>query len=573
MVICMSALLEPLIQHITTLAERPDTAHADRVDTLLHAAADYIEAHGSTQPELEALIPELGSRLRATSTTARSARQRAGAFYTPSMLVEFVLDHTLEPWLEGHPGCEPTILDPACGTGRFLLAAGHRLVARRVSHKGESETAAWKSVGPLLHGMDQDPIATAWLAGRIRSLAGNEPAAAAGIRTVDALGQEGIRICKADLVLGNPPFGSPLKQASDAESARLAAKALGGRVGRYTDLAAIFLGHARAAVKARGYLAMVQPLSVLASRDAAPVRTAILETCTPTAAWASGQPVFDATVFTCAVVFKDGPAPSQCRVRRFRDLPAASCGSALITRDDRSWAPLATAAMGFPDLPDNETSGTLPDIAHATADFRDQYYGLKPAIVECGGTPTKGVVPIVTTGVLDPARCHWGMRAIRLFGRRWSRPGIVLAALDQPMQTWAAARLVPKLLLPTQTRTLEPVLDLDGRWLPSVPIITITASNEDDLPRIAAVLACPLISLLAAHRCLGTARSPRAIKLSARDVLTIPTPRHEAEWEAGARSFGLAQQADDQETCDNHLTRCGEHMMTAYGVGEKAIGP
>jgi hypothetical protein len=149
----------------------------------------------------------------------------------------------------------------------------------------------------------------------------------------------------------------------------------------------------------------------------------------------------------------------------------------------------------------------------------------------------------------------------------------VLAALDQPMQTWAAARLVPKLLLPTQTRTLEPVLDLDGRWLPSVPIITITASNEDDLPRIAAVLACPLISLLAAHRCLGTARSPRAIKLSARDVLTIPTPRHEAEWEAGARSFGLAQQADDQETCDNHLTRCGEHMMTAYGVGEKAIGP
>ena len=571
MVNAMMAMLEPLIRQITTLADELDSTCKNDAERLLHAAAVYMRSCGSEQPELERLIPDLGSMLRCEGTTGKAARQRAGAYYTPPMLVGFILDHTLDLWLAENPDCEPTVLDPSCGTGRFLLAAGRRLVRRHISRTGESESAAWRHVGPLLLGLDSDQIATAWLAGRIQSLAGGDHAAATGIQTTDALGEEGIRNCRADIVVGNPPFGSPLKQASDAEAARRAMKALGGRVGPYTDLAAIFLGHARAAVNDGGFLAMVQPLSVLASRDADQVRAALLETCTPTAAWASGKRIFDADVFTCAVVFKKGPSPRECHVSRFRDLPAHACGSATIGTGDRSWSPLATAAMGFPDVPEFQDAGTIGDIAEATADFRDQYYGLKQAIIECGTSLEDGVAPVVTTGVLDSARCYWGDRPIRLFGQLWNRPGIVISSLDTSMQEWATARLVPKLMLPTQTRTLEPVLDLDGRWLPSVPIISITARRLSDLPRIAAVLACPLISLLALHRCLGTARSPKAIKLSASDVLSLPTPADEAAWEAGASAFVLAQQTQDQTERDACLLQCGEHMLTAYRVEHAAI--
>ena len=564
----MATSLECMVQQIERLAG----VHANNVDRLIQFAAIHVRTLSQECSDMEPLIARLGGRLRAGAAAARAARQRAGAFYTPPLLVDFILEHTLEPWLAEHPGCEPTVLDPACGTGRFLLAAGHRLVQLAIDRTGESAGSAWKRIGPLLHGLDSDPIATAWLAGRIESLANGDAGAAPGIRTVDALGQHGIRTCRADIVVGNPPFGSPLKQASDAEAARLAARELGGRVGRYTDLAAIFLGHARCAVNDGGYLAMVQPLSVLASRDATPVRTALLETCTPTVAWASGGRIFDADVFTCALAFKHGPSPVEATVRRFRDLPAERCGTATLHTQDASWAPLATSAMGFPDIPEFHAGGTLGDIADATADFRDQYYGLKPAIIECTDPIDADVAPVVTTGVLDPARCYWGSRPIRLFREVWHRPGIHLPSLDPMMQAWASSRLVAKVMLPTQTRTLEPVLDTEGKWLPSVPIITITASEPTDLPRIAAVLACPLISLLAVHRCLGTARSPKAIKLSASDALRLPIPADGAAWEAAARSFVLAQQADDQAGCDAHLRRCQSLMLEAFGV-KKTIGP
>ena len=107
---------------------------------------------------------------------------------------------------------------------------------------------------------------------------------------------------------------------------------------------------------------------------------------------------------------------------------------------------------------------------------------------------------------------------------------------------------------------------MTGHWLPSVPIITITTTRAHDLARIGAVLACPLISLVAIHRFLGTARNPKAIKLSARDVLMLPTPADTDAWDAGADSFRLAQEAVTQEQCDEHLADCAAHMSTAYAA-------
>ena len=49
----------------------------------------------------------------------------SGAWYTPPALVDHVLDTVLDPVLAGRPsGDGLRILDPACGDGRFLVAAG-----------------------------------------------------------------------------------------------------------------------------------------------------------------------------------------------------------------------------------------------------------------------------------------------------------------------------------------------------------------------------------------------------------------------------------------------------------------
>ena len=57
--------------------------------------------------------------------TEESARD--GIYYTPSYLVDFVLDRVL-PWND--PNWDLKILDPACGSGIFLVKAFQRLVHR-----------------------------------------------------------------------------------------------------------------------------------------------------------------------------------------------------------------------------------------------------------------------------------------------------------------------------------------------------------------------------------------------------------------------------------------------------------
>lgn len=64
--------------------------------------------------------------------------KKEGAFYTPQMLVEFVLNEVL-PWPdENNKNYNLKILDPACGSGIFLVESYKRLIARwKYSNKGK----------------------------------------------------------------------------------------------------------------------------------------------------------------------------------------------------------------------------------------------------------------------------------------------------------------------------------------------------------------------------------------------------------------------------------------------------
>lgn len=75
-----------------------------------------------SKPLLPGLPPEApGDRYqRLLSLPARS-----GSFFTPPDLAEQVVKQTLEPLLRFRdPSRLPTILDPACGAGWFLLQHG-----------------------------------------------------------------------------------------------------------------------------------------------------------------------------------------------------------------------------------------------------------------------------------------------------------------------------------------------------------------------------------------------------------------------------------------------------------------
>ena len=63
----------------------------------------------------------------------RGKPEKQGSFYTPSSLVEFVLSHTLkDEVLES----KPRVMDPACGSGIFLVETFRRLVRHRMKQVG-----------------------------------------------------------------------------------------------------------------------------------------------------------------------------------------------------------------------------------------------------------------------------------------------------------------------------------------------------------------------------------------------------------------------------------------------------
>ncbi len=101
-------------------------------------------------------------------------RKTSGAYYTPTSLIDCLLDSALDPLLhEAEAANDPeaallalTVCDPACGSGHFLVAAARRIAARvaRVRADGEptlldSQVAMHDVVGTCIYGVDLNPMA------------------------------------------------------------------------------------------------------------------------------------------------------------------------------------------------------------------------------------------------------------------------------------------------------------------------------------------------------------------------------------------------------------------------------
>ncbi|WP_436931485.1 Eco57I restriction-modification methylase domain-containing protein [Halosimplex halobium] len=86
-------------------------------------------------------------------------RKELGEFYTPTSIVDFILDQV------GYTSDEPLelpeydILDPACGSGTFLVRATSRL-RERLDNKGVGPKESLDIIQDRIHGLDINPFAT-----------------------------------------------------------------------------------------------------------------------------------------------------------------------------------------------------------------------------------------------------------------------------------------------------------------------------------------------------------------------------------------------------------------------------
>lgn len=333
-------------------------------------------------------------------------RKQLGAWYTPPELVDAIVREAV------FDGAE-SVLDPACGDGRFLHATGL----------------------PLRVGVDLDPATT--------------------FIHDDALAREW-GDAQFDVVVGNPPFLNQLATSTT----RGGKSRFGG--GPYADAAAEFLALAIRLCRPGGRVGLVLPQSLLSTRDAAAIRGSVDAAAALRWMWWSNTQMFDANVRVWAGVWEVGGV--QRAVRRAYGPEF----TALAPRPmPKTWAGLLSD--GAPDAHDGPVLG---DIATFSVDFREQYYGLIGAVGDDLDGP-----PLVTSGLIEPGRCLWSERPVRFAKQRFSAPRVAIDRLSPRLQRWAASRLVPKVLIANQTKVIEAVHDPRGEWLPSVPVITCLSND------------------------------------------------------------------------------------------------
>ena len=144
---------------------------------------------GSVYESLLELHPEINvdARTFGLESAAGAERKLTGSYYTPESLIERLLDEALDPILdEAEHSSDPEqalldlrVLDPACGSGHFLISAAHRIAGRLASVRvggieptpADLRTAVRDVIGRCLYGIDINPMA----ANSARSASGSRP--------------------------------------------------------------------------------------------------------------------------------------------------------------------------------------------------------------------------------------------------------------------------------------------------------------------------------------------------------------------------------------------------------------
>ena len=137
-----------------------------------------------------------------------AVRHDLGEYYTPDWLADLTLRE-----IDFDGSMHQRVLDPACGSGTFLVAALNRVKQRHAEIDGGSasnRTALVESMATNIVGFDLNPLAV--LAARanylltLRELLGDAPTIDIPVHRRDTIMDEPTSLQRFDFVVGNPPW-------------------------------------------------------------------------------------------------------------------------------------------------------------------------------------------------------------------------------------------------------------------------------------------------------------------------------------------------------------------------------
>jgi len=275
---------------------------------------------------------------RATLTEGKIHRKEQGIYYTPTYIVDYIVKNTIGELAKDKKFDmdKIKILDPACGSGSFLIKA-FDFLNQHHSRKGTGEQTKIDTSGVAatftkklellknnIYGVDLDPKAVeiaqlnlllkaAEKKHRLPTLQNNIKCGNSLIDDPNIAGQRAFKwedefstIMKDggfDVVIGNPPYGASFNtQEKEYFNSRYT------YVKSVYESYRLFIELASKLVKDRGYMGLIVPNTWFYLTNAENMRKEILSNYSVTKLINLPQSVFeDATVDTCIIIFRKEP--------------------------------------------------------------------------------------------------------------------------------------------------------------------------------------------------------------------------------------------------------------------------
>ncbi len=505
-------------------------------------------------------------------------RRRYGCYYTPPDLARRVADWTIEPLLAAIPSpsvevdmppsalvsrAEPafTILDPAMGSGSFLIAAGEVIAQWLRGHNPEtSESEVRWTATRCLVGIDRDPLAVELAAISLWLWAAHPGTSLDDLRDQlrygDALLDDSIlafergRVHNApafDVVIGNPPFASVFTRAQSGPDQGAAIQARYETATGSFDLAVPFVERAIRLCRPGGFVGLVLPNKLLSADYARRLREWLGERATVrTIADYSQRLPFEAGVYPVVIVMqRKRPQPSEwltiyCVNKRpdaphilrrgtQRDLHIAP-GRVWSAALDPDWDNLRGCCESAMSLGQMATLAEGLTVAEA--------YELRDLVVEAPlGVLPPEAVRLITSGLIARHHTQWGAKETRFLKRRFRRPIVMIHALPPRRRTQALADKIIVAGLGTRPQAF-----VDRGLAQASVSTTVIMESAWPLGALCALINSKAVARLTRALFGGLALGGGYLRLGKRELSLLPIPNVPANDPRLARLDVLARQ-------------------------------
>ncbi|MDA8143172.1 MAG: N-6 DNA methylase [Thermoplasmatales archaeon] len=459
-------------------------------------------------------------------------RKEQGIYYTPTYIVEYIVDSTLDGILnaKGFNARNIKIIDPACGSGSFLIKAFDRLISRlykdvevkqdRIDEQGKY-TFKTEILKNNLYGVDLDEKAVEITklnlllkaAERYRKLPGEvDLRIKHGNSLIQSENVAGLNAFKweerfpevtdaggFDVVIGNPPYIDSEEMSRSQPETREECRTTYECAKGNWDLFCIFLEKGIKLLKDGGYLGMIVPNKLLSADYAEQTRKFLAKYSVKIIRDYSRVPVFNASVYPIVIVVQKSKALRNTTkvevIELKKEVPVIVSSKVVNYREltkgeNRSWSHI---------LSDSSTNGAifkgkvhkLGDIAQVIgAATVSEAYEIKKIIKEQTEDDIN-YYKFVNTGTLDRYSCLWGVFKTRYIKESYNRPIVGIDKLEHFSKKRLEQTNYTKIIVGGMTKRLECYLDY-GQCLAGKSTTVII--SKDDLRPIIAILNSKFMS-------------------------------------------------------------------------------